>query len=100
MGKLKDRVVEVRFRGPLSPFAASYKAKLKKSGSTWQSVVDKLRLLAHFSRWLEGRSVGLEDLDRQRVAEFMAVRRMGLGARASVSLSLALLLAPSGRPAS
>ena len=66
MGKLKDRVVT----GPL--WVARCRLLRLRTRRSWkraapraQSVVDKLRLLAHFSRWLEGRSVGLEDLDSQ-----------------------------------
>jgi integrase/recombinase XerD len=88
----KSRVAQVRVRGPLAPFTASYKAKLGQVGYTPLSVVNELRQLAHLSRWLEGRGVGLEGLDNQTLAQFLDVRRATVGAKASSAQSLSLLL--------
>ncbi len=92
MKKPKSRVAQVRVRGPLAPFAALYKAKLGQVGYTPLSVVNELRQLAHLSLWLEGRGVGVEGLGSEVVAEFLAVRRATVGAKASSALSLSLLL--------
>ncbi len=94
MGKPESRVAQVRVRGPLAPFAAAYKAKLEASGYTARAVGSKLRLLAHFSRWLEEQGLGLKGLDSRTVAQFVAMQRMGAGAKACAppSLRLALLL--------
>jgi hypothetical protein len=69
-----------------------YKAKLGQVAYTPLSVVNELRQLAHLSLWLEGRGVGVEGLDSEVVAEFLAVRRATVGAKASSALSLSLLL--------
>ncbi|MDA8300349.1 MAG: tyrosine-type recombinase/integrase [Actinomycetota bacterium] len=79
-------------RGPLAPFRALYKEKLEQVGYTPLSVVNELRQLAHLSRWLEGRGMGVEGLGRDVIAQFLAVRRVTVGAKASSSLSLSLLL--------
>ena len=92
MGKPTRKVAQVRVRGPLAPFAALYKEKLEEHGFTPVSVVKELRQLAHFSRWLEDRGVPLRSLDSGAVAQFVAVRRVEVGGRASSSASLALLL--------
>ena len=92
MSRPKTRVTQVRVRGPLAPFVAPYKESLRSYGYTPLSVVNELRQLAHFSRWLEGRGVGVEGLDSQIVSQFLVVRRVEVGKKASSSLSLGLLL--------
>lgn len=76
----------------MAPFRALYKEKLEQVGYTPLSVVNELRQLAHLSRWLEGRGMGVEGLGRDVIAQFLAVRRVTVGAKASSSLSLSLLL--------
>lgn len=92
MGRPKSPVTQVRVTGPLAPFAALYKEKLGQVGYTPLSVVNELRQFAHFSRWVESRGVGLERLDSEAVAQFVAVRRVEVGGKATSSASLALLL--------
>jgi site-specific recombinase XerD len=92
MKRPKSKVTQVRVRGPLAPFRALYKEKLEQVGYTPLSVVNELRQLAHLSRWLEGRGMGVEGLGRDVIAQFLAVRRVTVGAKASSSLSLSLLL--------
>jgi hypothetical protein len=41
----------VRVTGPLSPFAASFVAELRRQGYAPGSAIHRLRLLAHLSRW-------------------------------------------------
>jgi hypothetical protein len=75
MSKPRTVVAQVRVSGPLASCAAPYKAKLEASGYTAVSIAGKLRQLSRFSLWLEGQGVGLKGLDRQKVAQFVAVGR-------------------------
>ncbi|ETZ96535.1 hypothetical protein I546_7294, partial [Mycobacterium kansasii 732] len=53
MGKPVSKVTDVRFEGPLAPFADGFRDKLRQLGYTQLSAVHQLRLLAHLSRWLD-----------------------------------------------
>lgn len=65
----------VRVIGPLVVHVAGFRAELEAQGYRRSAVGDQLRVLAHVSRWLESSSIGPESLTRERVAEFLTVRR-------------------------
>lgn len=70
-----SRVAKVRVSGPLLPFVSAFKARLAGAGYTPLSSVNQQRLLAHLSRWLEARQLGVADLTDERIEEFFAQRR-------------------------
>ena len=70
-----DVVLRVRVSGPLAEHAAGFAAFLAGSGYTPLSAANQVRLLAHLSRWMEGRGLGPGELDGQLVREFLAARR-------------------------
>ncbi|HTX96961.1 MAG TPA: tyrosine-type recombinase/integrase [Mycobacterium sp.] len=75
MGKPVSKVADVRFEGPLAPFADGFLDKLRQLGYTPLSAVHQLRLLAHLSRWLDERGWSGRDLTEGCVAEYLASRR-------------------------
>ena len=65
----------VRVSGPLSGFAAGFAAKLTEQGYTDFSLANQLRLVAHFSRWLERHHVEVQRLTGEQVDRYVAYRR-------------------------
>ena len=65
----------VRFEGPLRPYVDGFWAELRHEGYSPLSAGNLLRVSAHFSRWLAGRRLSVEDLSEERVVEFLAHRR-------------------------
>jgi integrase/recombinase XerD len=65
----------VRFRGPLTPYVHGFWAELRQQGYAPFSGGNLLRVVAHFSRWLDDHRLGLDQLSEERVASFMAHRR-------------------------
>jgi integrase/recombinase XerD len=65
----------VRFEGPLKPYVDSFWADLQRQGYSPLSARNLLRVSAHFSRWLGGRRLSIEDLSEGGVARFLAHRR-------------------------
>jgi integrase/recombinase XerD len=70
-----DGVHGVRMSGPLAQCAAGFAAELSRVGYTWLSMRDQLRLVAHFSRWLEGQGLGAGDVSEAVVEGFLQARR-------------------------
>jgi integrase/recombinase XerD len=70
-----DVVSRVRVSGPLAGFAGGFAAYLAGAGYTPLSAVNQVRLLAHLSRWMEGRGLAPGELTGQRAEEFLAARR-------------------------
>lgn len=81
----------VRMIGPLTPHAAGFRRKLAALGYRPNAASDQLRLMAHASRWLDSRGLGLDELTPAGVEEFLAHRRaegyrLWLSAKAMVPL--------------
>ena len=53
------RPSRVRVTGPLAPHAAGFRRELALQGYTLNSASDQLRLMAHASRWLAVREMGV-----------------------------------------
>jgi site-specific recombinase XerD len=70
-----DVVSRVRVSGPLAVHAAGFAGFLAELGYTPLSAVKQVRLLAHLSRWMEGRGLGSGELTGDRLGEFLAARR-------------------------
>ncbi|MGO9873917.1 MAG: tyrosine-type recombinase/integrase [Acidimicrobiia bacterium] len=62
-------------RGPLEPFACGFRTELARQGYTLNSASNQLQLMAHASRWLASRGLGVGDLTSGRVEEFLTTRR-------------------------
>lgn len=65
----------VRVSGPLARYAAGFAAELTAQGYTDLSLRNQLKLVAHFSRWLEAKRMEVRGLTRQKVAQYLRVRR-------------------------
>jgi len=70
-----DAVATVRMSGPLTRHVEGFAAELRSLGYTELSLANLLRLLADFSRWLEGAGVGVEDIDPAILKRFLSRRR-------------------------
>jgi len=58
--------------GPLGPYVDGFVAQLAAQGYTAATTKEKLRLIAHLSRWLERHDLSLATLDEERVKRFLA----------------------------
>jgi site-specific recombinase XerD len=58
--------------GPLGPYVEGCAARLAIQGYTEATAKEKLRLIAHLSRWLERHDLPLATLDEERVKQFLA----------------------------
>lgn len=65
----------VRVTGPLEPYACGFRRELVQQGYTPNSAGNQLQLMAHASRWLASRGLGVCDLTPERVEEFLEARR-------------------------
>lgn len=65
----------VGFRGPLTAHVDGFWADLQRQGYARLYGRNLLQVAAHFSRWLDGRRLGLADLSEECIASFMAHRR-------------------------
>jgi site-specific recombinase XerD len=65
----------VRISGPLSSFVARFTAELTAQGYTDKSLANQLRLVAHFSRWLEEQEIELSQLTPTLVDRYVRLRR-------------------------
>jgi site-specific recombinase XerD len=70
-----DVVSRVRVSGPLAEHAPGFAGFLAEAGYRPLSAANQVRLLAHLSRWMEGRGLSPEDLTGGRLGEFLAARR-------------------------
>jgi site-specific recombinase XerD len=93
MGRPTSRVTKVRITGPLAPFAAGFRARLRESGYTPLSVVNVMRLMAHLSRWLDANGLGVADLTSEQVERYAAARRAEGRTSARLPRSVAPVLA-------
>src|SRR5436309_2543802 len=70
-----SRPSRVQVIGPLAGYATGFRQELARQGYLPRSASDQLRLMAHVSRWLAGRGLGVDGLTPTRVEEFLSVRR-------------------------
>ncbi|MGI8946732.1 MAG: tyrosine-type recombinase/integrase [Ornithinimicrobium sp.] len=69
------RPSRVRVTGPLAPHAAGFGQDLAGQGYTPHSASYQLQLMAHASRWLASRGLGVEELTAVNVEAFLEQRR-------------------------
>jgi integrase/recombinase XerD len=65
----------VRFTGPLAAQQEALRTALLAQGYTLLSTDNLLRLASSLSRWLEAHTLGVGELNTERIAEFLADRR-------------------------
>jgi len=65
----------VRVSGPLVAYRDGFAEELAGQGYTAGSAQHQVLLMAHLSRWLESRGLGVADLTPDRAQEFLAARR-------------------------
>lgn len=97
----KRKVDTVRVEGPLAPYVSEFESRLAACGYTLGTRVSHLWVMAHLSRWLQGRQWGVLDLTGARVDEFFCERRAAgyasLCSRASMALLLEVLVSHGAR---
>ena len=79
-------------RGPLAPHIDHLARLLSEQGYSNQVGMQKLRLAALLSRWLQQKQVGLEQLDEMRIADFLTAQKKALRRQRQVRHTLAQLL--------
>ena len=67
--------LDILTRGPLGPPVMVYAQRLHDEGYAIQSGQLKLRMLAHFSRWLESNRMGADAVDSSAVKRYVRSRR-------------------------
>jgi hypothetical protein len=65
----------VAMTGPLSEYRGGFAGKLAGVGYATGSAEHQVGLMAHLSRWMEGRGPGPADLTPERAGEFLQARR-------------------------
>jgi hypothetical protein len=85
MAKPSSRVSGVLMTGPLAPFEDAYRAELFDRGYAPLWVVNGLRQLARFSRWLEAEGLTVAEVTEARVEEFFEWQRVNWRHRKSWS---------------
>jgi integrase/recombinase XerD len=65
----------VRVIGPCVPHVVGFRRELERLGYKPNPTCDQLRLMAHVSRWLDTRGLGVEELTPARVEAFLTDRR-------------------------
>ena len=83
---------QVRWSGPLEPFAAGFDAELARLGYTPAGTRRKLEAVAHLSCWLAERGMTADDIGDETIAEFAAARRAAGHASQLTGQSLAWML--------
>lgn len=83
---------QVRWSGPLEPFAAGFDAELARLGYTPAGTRRKLEAAAHLSCWLAERGMTADDIGTEAIGEFTAARRAAGHASQLTGRSLAWML--------
>jgi site-specific recombinase XerD len=69
------RVRQRLYEGPLAIHIDAFAEQLTRQGYTGATAREKLRLVAHLSRWLDGNKLRAEDLNDACIARFRRYRR-------------------------
>jgi integrase/recombinase XerD len=72
---MKNDPGRVRVSGPLSAYRDGFAEELARQGYTPGSAQRQVGLLAHLSRWLDGRGLGAADLTPESVEGWLRCRR-------------------------
>ena len=66
---------KVRVAGPLVRYAVELTDELTARGYAPATRIGHLQVMAHLSKWLRARQLGVADLTAERVVEYLAGRR-------------------------
>jgi site-specific recombinase XerD len=91
MARPTTKVRRVEVEGPLAPFAAAYRSRLREAGYTPLTIAHQLGHVARLSRWMQATQVAAHELTTARVEQFLALRRPSKGHRACFQGLLSLL---------
>lgn len=95
MSKPMSKVITVRVRGPLAPYAGRFRSLLAERGYAPLSRVSQLQVMVHLSKWMRAGGLDVGDLTVERVDEYLAQRRadgyVSFCSRASVGQLLDVL---------
>jgi site-specific recombinase XerD len=69
------RTLDILTHGPLSPQLMVYAQQLRDDGYAIQSGQLQLRMLGHFSGWLESKRIGVDDVDSSTVERYVRSKR-------------------------
>jgi site-specific recombinase XerD len=78
--------------GLLGPHLGSFANWLSEQGYPRQTGMQKLRLLAFLSRWLEQKKISIQQLDEQRIEQFLKTQRKQLRRQRQAQHTLTQLL--------
>lgn len=87
------KLADIRFRGPLTPFASELEVRLRRAGYTPLSTTNVLRLCSHLSRWLAENDLDADDLSSTVVERYLNHRREVGRTSARTAQSLVPLMA-------
>ncbi len=87
------KLADIRFRGPLAPFANELEVRLRRAGYTPLSTTSVLRLCSHLSRWLAENDLDADDLSSVVVERYLNHRREVGRTSARTAQSLVPLMA-------
>lgn len=82
MARPTSKITKVEVEGPLAPFTAAYRSRLRESGYTPLTIVNELRQVAHMSSWMLATHLTASDLTTARIEQFLRPRRAAKGPRA------------------
>lgn len=74
MGKPKSKVIKVRVKGPLEPFADPFKTELKASGYTQLTIYNEMKMISHLSNWLQDEHFSVVELTADLIDQFITAR--------------------------
>jgi integrase/recombinase XerD len=77
MPRSKNTLPTVRVTGPLAPYATEFRLGLTKRGYTPSTQIGHLQVMAHLSKWMQHRELGVPDVNAELVQEYLANRCAG-----------------------
>jgi hypothetical protein len=75
MNNLESKAAGLRVTGPLAPYAGGFESHLTEFGYAAKTRVTHLGVMSHLSRWLQAHQLGVEDLSREQVEQYLKWRR-------------------------
>lgn len=75
MNNLESKAAALRVPGPLAPYAGGFESHLTECGYAAKTRVTHLRVMSQLSRWLQAHQLGVEDLSRVKVEQYLKWRR-------------------------
>ena len=86
------KVIRRLHAGPLGVHIDAYAALLQEQGYACQSACVHLQVIADFSRWLQRRELGADDIDAQTLQRYLHCRRRFVGRYRGASSALDKIL--------